>query len=114
VWAKVGRATCRRMSAWEILKRAEQGTPLLQATQEFVAFHAGERAALRPRTFSLRHELLRPRLVQRVFRNDQMNLRALQTFVVIVEAGGLRRAPIGMSLARWLHILVLNSNNLPE
>jgi hypothetical protein len=33
--------------AWEILKRAEQGTPLPQATHDFVTFHAGERAALR-------------------------------------------------------------------
>jgi hypothetical protein len=33
--------------AWEVLKRAEQGIPLPPATHEFVAFHVGERAALR-------------------------------------------------------------------
>ena len=33
--------------AWEVLKRAEQGAPLPQATHDFVAFHVGERAALR-------------------------------------------------------------------
>ena len=33
--------------AWEVLRRAEQGTPLPDATHDFVVFHAGERAALR-------------------------------------------------------------------
>jgi hypothetical protein len=31
--------------AWELLKRAEHGTPLPPATHDFAAFHAGERAA---------------------------------------------------------------------
>ena len=33
--------------AWEILTRAEQGAPLPDATHYFVAFHVGDRAALR-------------------------------------------------------------------
>ena len=37
--------------AWEVLRRAEHGTPLPDATHDFVAFHAGERAALRAENF---------------------------------------------------------------
>jgi hypothetical protein len=37
--------------AWEVLKRAEEGTPLPDPTHHFVAFHVGERAALRAENF---------------------------------------------------------------
>ena len=33
--------------AWEVLRRAEHGTPLPDPTHDFVTFHAGESAALR-------------------------------------------------------------------